>query len=99
MSKIVQRYCLCAILIVALVLIIYYNIFGRAQYELINYQDEFVAVAYVDDDDGLHHDVNERIVNLTDFRYLLEPNVCNSQQKHSEFLGESKTPKTFDRIK
>lgn len=92
MTKIVKRYCLCAIFLVALVLIIYYNIFGRTTYEIINYQDEFVAVAYVDDgDDGndiRNRDATEHLVNLTDFRYLIEPSVCNSQQKNVEFLGE-----------
>lgn len=91
MTKIVKRYCLCAIVIVALVLLIYYNIFGRAQYELINYRDEFVAVAYIDDDDGeRNRDAAEHLVNLTDFRYLLEPSVCNSQQKKKQLLGEKK---------
>lgn len=88
MTKIVKRYCLCAIFIVALVLIIYYNIFGRDQYELINYQDEFVAVAYVDDYDDQKRDVTEHLVDLTDFHYLLEPDLCNSQQKNEQFLGE-----------
>lgn len=95
MTKIVKRYCFCATLIVALVLIIYYNMFGRAQYELINYRDEFVAVAYVDDYDDQTHDAIENLVNLTDFQYLLEPNVCNSQQKNTEFLGE-KTERLFN---
>lgn len=88
MTKIVKRYCFCAISVVAVVLIIYYNIFDRPQYELINYRDEFVVVAYVDDYDNQNHVAIERLVNLTDFQYLLEPNMCNSQQKNDEFLGE-----------
>lgn len=86
MTKIVKRYCFCAAFVVALVLIVYYNISGRAQYELINYRDEFVAVAYVDDYDD--HDTTKNLVDLTDFQYLLEPNVCNSQQKNGDILGE-----------
>lgn len=93
MTKIVKRYCLCAIFIVALVLIVYYNIFGRDQYELINYQDEFVAVAYVDDYDDQKRDVTEHLVNLTDFRYMLEPNLCNKPEKNEQFLGEKPPPR------
>lgn len=90
MTKILKRYCLCAIFIVALVLIIYYNIFGRTQsYELINYQDEFVAVAYVDEFEEQHHDVPEHLVNLTDFHYLLQPEMCN-QRRNEQFLGETR---------
>lgn len=93
MTKIVKRYFLCAVSIIALVLFIYYNIFGRTatEYELINYHDEFVAVAYVDDDDDIRNRIApEFLVNLTDFQYLLEPNVCDSQQKNVEFLGKAK---------
>lgn len=89
MTRIVKRYCLCAIVTLGVILFIYYGIFGREQYELFNYRDEFVAVAYVDesdnDDDNEHgRTAIEHLVNLTDFEYLLEPQVCNTNR---QFLG------------
>lgn len=96
MTKIFERYCLCAIIVVTVVLILYYNWLGRSRVNRSGYSDEFVAVAYLND-----YDVTERgdrpvdqggepnrLLNLTNFEYLLEPNICDSQRGDGEIKGK-----------
>lgn len=94
MSKIVQRYCLCSFSILVVVFIIYYN-FLRSENDSnqLGYSDQFVAVAYVNDDDhdisSMHKNVpnfdwksENVLVNYTDFRYKITPNVCNGGEQY-----------------
>lgn len=93
MSKILQRYCLCSISILVVVLIIYYNFLGpENESSQFAYSDQFIAVAYVNDDDNgilganssnLNWKSENILVNYTSFRYKLAPNVCNGGE---EFL-------------
>lgn len=94
MTKIAERYCLCAIILVTLVLILYYNWLGRSQVNRSGYSDEFVAVAYLNDDDFTESvnqpvDGEDRLLNLTHFQYLLEPNFCDKKSNEEDVLGNS----------
>lgn len=93
MTKIFERYCLCAIILVTLVLIIYYNWLGRSRVNRNGYSDEFVAVAYLNDYDVTENDDHSsidsnRLLNLTHFQYLLEPNFCDKKQNQDNILGK-----------
>lgn len=92
MTKILKRYCLCATFLTAAVLIIYYNYLGRSRANRRQYSDEFVAVAYVNDydvtdDAATDADNSSRLLNLTDFRYLIEPKICDNHRIDGE-LGK-----------
>lgn len=63
---------------------VYYRYFGRFQFDnIIVSSDEFIAVAYVleEDDENSRHSINEQqLLNLTNFHYKLQPpeDVCET---------------------
>lgn len=92
MSRILKRYCFCSIVILIIILIIYYKNFGRNQIDQAKYVDEFIAVAYINEDEDsekndltLRANDNGRLVNLTNFRYTIQPNVCD--RSNDDVLG------------
>lgn len=67
---------------------VYYRFFGRFRFDqIVVSSDEFIAVAYVleeNDENNRHSNNEQHLLNLTNFRYKLQPNddVC----KHSDDL-------------
>lgn len=73
---------------------VYYRYFGRFQLDnIIVSSDEFIAVAYVleEDDENSKHPINEhQLLNLTNFSYKLQPadDVCDTNGR--DILGTAK---------
>lgn len=95
MIKIVKRYSLSAIVLVTVILIVYYNWLGRSRANRTVYADEFVVVAYSNDDESIEPDDSRihpyesgRLLNLTNFRYLVEPIVCDNLRNGDDVLGK-----------
>lgn len=71
---------------------VYYRYFGRFQLDnIIVSSDEFIAVAYVleEDDENKRHTINENhLLNLTEFSLKLQPTdeICNTNRQ--DLLGK-----------
>lgn len=84
MSRFHKRYLCCTVVVLILIFMVYYRFFGRYQIDqIVVSSDEFIAVAYVleEDDENNHHaNSDQKLLNLTDFRYKLQPkdSICPS---------------------
>lgn len=92
MSRLCKRYICCSIVTLILVFMIYYRYFGRFQIDrIIVSSDEFIAVAYAleEDDENTRHSINEQqLLNLTNFRYKLQPKDDACNQNGPNLLGK-----------
>lgn len=94
MTKFVKRYFCCTLVVLILIFMVYYRFYGRFQFDrIVVSSDEFIAVAYVleDDDDNHRHMNNENqynLLNLTDFRYKLQPSDDFCKNIAQDLLGK-----------
>lgn len=92
MSRLFRKYCCCSVFCLILVFILYLRIRGYNFGVVVIDSDEFLAVAYItDDDDGASNEMrywNEsQLLNLTNFRYTLQPTNAVCSNEDEEYLG------------
>lgn len=94
MSRLFRRYCCCSIFCVILVFIVYLRFYGRFFNDVIIDSDEFIAVAYITDDDDSggrndkFHWKENQLLNLNNFQYLIQPSKAICSNDDDEYLGK-----------
>lgn len=95
MPKFFKRYFCCTVVLLILICMVYYRFYGRFQLDrIVVSSDEFIAVAYVleDDDDNNRHLHNENhLLNITNFHYRLQPTNDSCKNSAQDILGLNKT--------
>lgn len=93
MTKFLKRYCCCTLVVLILIFMVYYRFYGRFQIDrIVVSSDEFIAVAYVleDDVENNRRVTNEKqLLNLTDFQYKLQPSDDLCRNTPENLLGLS----------
>lgn len=91
MTKFYNRYLCCSVVVVILILMVYYRFYGRFHVDrIVVSSDEFIAVAYVledDDDNRRHLKDDQHLLNLTNFQYTLQPSDDICKEHSPDLLG------------
>lgn len=89
MSRFCKRYLCCSVVVFILIFMVYYRFFGRFQVDqIVVSSDEFIAVAYIlEEDDDQHHANDQQLLNLTNFRYKLQPSDSICPSSSEDLLG------------